>query len=293
MPVMIFHFRYSPWLQNNFLFLVPLEINQAFYEILHVSYGPFTSYYVKQIVMLPRDPFWNHGIHETSLPIHYSFRLHFIYLLYIDISDKNLFVVHWYFRQKFRKFNSPFWSVKREVGTPLNIGNKFNMKTVSSSIRQIGILKVCPHRASAANIKVNGNVNPSVKWHLWSLPLAARCGLALTILWSNNEFINTPFTTLSWLWFLLHSFLVWVQQRCWNELLHLDQTTIILHWWIWGGCPNSFDFMQFSGKFGKIVWNPGSTTVLKLFEFYVTLVSLGDSLTFYSEPCKKTPQRSV
>ena len=45
--------------------------------------------------------------------------------------------------------------------------------------------KVYSHRASvaaaaaAANTKSTGAINPSVKRHLWSLPLAARCALAL------------------------------------------------------------------------------------------------------------------
>ena len=36
-----------------------------------------------------------------------------------------------------------------------------------------------PSVSGSGQYKVNGSVNPSVKRHLWSLPLAARCGLAL------------------------------------------------------------------------------------------------------------------
>ena len=42
------------------------------------------------MVILPRVPFWNHEIPETSLPILFCFRMYFIYLLDINTSDRNL-----------------------------------------------------------------------------------------------------------------------------------------------------------------------------------------------------------
>ena len=77
------------------------------------------------MVILPRVPFWNNEIPETSLPILFCFRMYFIYLLDINTSD-----------------NSPFWSVKREIGTLLNAGNKCNMIAVSSSAHDMDIVAI-------------------------------------------------------------------------------------------------------------------------------------------------------
>ena len=149
--------------------------------------------------MLPRDSFRNHGIHETSLRIHYSFRLHFIYLLYIDISDKNL-------------GNSIL---------PSEVWKEKSVFFLTLEINSIWKQWALPYVRWASSRSAHTERQRPIKSQWKRQPkLAARCGLALTILWSNNQFIYTPFTTLSWLWFLLHFFLVWVQQRCWNENDH-------------------------------------------------------------------------